>query len=112
MLPTRKRPFSSAASPVTARIVRTTRPASKAAAAGNLGGVRALMTSETRVRPYERQEDSSMCGAACLCMVYRSFDLAWTQRDIWRDLAPLGGFGGLRTHRLAADALQRGLSAM
>ena len=36
--------------------------------------------------PYERQEDDWKCGAASLCMVYRSFGLDCTQGDVWPDI--------------------------
>jgi hypothetical protein len=64
--------------------------------------------------PYERQEDPRGCGAAALCMVYRSFGLACTQSQVWQAIARpgLGGVPGTSTWRLAADALRRGLAAL
>jgi hypothetical protein len=69
------------------------------------------------VIPYERQADpmsNRMCGAAALCMVYRSFDLPCSQAEVWPHIAQRGALGELsaQTHLLAADALRRGLSAL
>ncbi len=55
-----------------------------------------------------------MCGAAALCMVYRSFGMAVSQAELAEKLTPPGPFGnaGARTYLLAQDALARGLSAI
>jgi hypothetical protein len=67
--------------------------------------------------PYERQnhaEGTRQCGAACLSMVYRSFDKVVPQLEIWRAIARVDRFGGMgaRTHLMAQDALGRGFQAM
>ena len=54
-----------------------------------------MVETELAAIPYERQEDvdgNRMCGAAALCMVYRSFGVACTQADVWHAVA-----GGTRT---------------
>jgi hypothetical protein len=64
--------------------------------------------------PYERQEDDWKCGAASLCMVYRSFGLDCSQAEVWPRVAgddPFGG-GGAPTYLLARDAQRRGLAAV
>ena len=38
--------------------------------------------------PYESQLNARACGAAALCMVYRSFGLECTQAEIWRRHSP------------------------
>ena len=67
--------------------------------------------------PYERQVNTlstRMCGAAALCMVYRSFDVACSQEEIWPAIAACGTSGSsrARTHLLCADALRRGFAAV
>jgi hypothetical protein len=67
--------------------------------------------------PYERQTDlmsNRMCGAAALCMVYRSFQVSCTQAELAIRLTRPGptGYMGIRTNLLAQDALARGLSAL
>lgn len=67
--------------------------------------------------PYEKQEDTPTnrkCGAASLCMVYRSFGMDCTQADVWERIARRGSRGAkcARTYLLAEDALKRGLSAL
>lgn len=68
--------------------------------------------------PYERQADAdsgkTMCGAASLCMVYRSLGLDCAQEEVWPNVARPGA-GGRRTARsylLGADAQRRGLEAV
>jgi hypothetical protein len=62
--------------------------------------------------PYERQAVSTdMCGAAALCMVYRSFDLACSQEEIWPAITTSGS-SRARTYLLCADALRRGFAAV
>jgi hypothetical protein len=74
------------------------------------------MTVPVRLNlPYERQGPSTdMCGAAALCMVYRSFDVACSQEDIWPATAAAGTSGSprSRTYLLCADALRRGFAAV
>jgi hypothetical protein len=55
-----------------------------------------------------------MCGAAALCMVYRSFGMSSSQVEIAAKLTRPGPYAqsGARTHVLAQDALARGLSAI
>lgn len=67
--------------------------------------------------PYEKQPDEPprlMCGAAALCMVYRSYGLELTQESVWPYISR-SGFAGqkvARTYLLAADALRHGLTAV
>ena len=67
--------------------------------------------------PYERQSDPAsnrMCGAAALCMVYRSLGMSCSQAEIAAKLPRLEPYAnaGSRTYLLAQDALTRGLSAI
>ena len=68
--------------------------------------------------PYVRQDRSDasqrMCGAAALCMVYRSLGLACCQAEVWQRIARSNGRGirRTRTYLLATDAVSRGLAAM
>lgn len=67
--------------------------------------------------PYEKQLDipgQRMCGAAALCMVYRSFQLTCSQSEVWSAIARPGAGGQhcARTHLLARAALERGLAAL
>jgi hypothetical protein len=67
--------------------------------------------------PFELQDHAigqRMCGAAALCMVYRSFGLLLTQAEVWETIARNDASGNRagRTYLLAADALRRGLTAL
>jgi hypothetical protein len=67
--------------------------------------------------PYEKQIDSTssrLCGAAALCMVYRSFGMDCTQAELATKITTPGASGnpGARTYLLAQEALGRGLSAL
>jgi hypothetical protein len=68
--------------------------------------------------PYERQSDPTsnrMCGAAALCMVYRSFGVACSQSEVAAKVVKPTASGnntGARTYLLAQDALARGLAAL
>jgi hypothetical protein len=67
--------------------------------------------------PYERQLNTlspRMCGAAALCMVYRSFGLVCSQEELWPGItAPsTSGPSCARTYMLCADALRRGFAAV
>jgi Papain-like cysteine protease AvrRpt2 len=65
--------------------------------------------------PYEPQVLSThMCGAAALCMVYRSFDLVCSQEEVWPAIAASSTTGSsrARTYLLCADALRRGFAAV
>lgn len=67
--------------------------------------------------PYERQHDGSsdrMCGAASLCMIYRSFQLECGQDQVWQDIAKkdVRGAARARTYVLAQNALSRGVAAL
>jgi hypothetical protein len=64
--------------------------------------------------PYESQQGARACGAAALCMVYRSFGLDWSQSEIWERIARTGPHEQLRTNTrlLGADALGCGLGAL
>jgi hypothetical protein len=67
--------------------------------------------------PYEKQKGSradQMCGAAALCMVYRSLGVSCSQEEVWPRIGrrhPTGAWSA-RTYRLAGDALEQGLGAM
>src|SRR5437762_197108 len=63
--------------------------------------------------PYEKQQGDHTCGAAALCMVYRAFGIECTQTEIWERVAKARyGSKRARTYLLAADAIERGLSAL
>jgi hypothetical protein len=67
--------------------------------------------------PYEKQADPQtgrMCGAACLCMVYRSFGKEVPQAEIWPAIAKQNQAGSLAstTHLMAKDALSHDLAAV
>lgn len=67
--------------------------------------------------PYERQVNTlspRMCGAAALCMVYRSFGLACSQEEVWPAIALPAAESDpcARTYLLCADALRRGFAAL
>ena len=67
--------------------------------------------------PYERQEDphaNRLCGAACLCMVYRSYGKPVTQADVWPRIARYNRSGRVAatTHLMAQDALTRGFPTL
>jgi len=67
--------------------------------------------------PFEKQlrsHSSRMCGAAALCMVYRSLGVACTQQQIWEQIArpDRNNHRAARTHLLAANALCHGLGAI
>lgn len=67
--------------------------------------------------PFEKQDPrlgDRSCGAAALCMVYRSLGLDCTQRAIWPAVARPGADGQHRasTHLLGRDAMSRGFSAL
>src|SRR5262245_8109097 len=64
--------------------------------------------------PYEQQASPRRCGAAALCMVYRSLGMTVTQDEVWPTLttATSKENPSARTHRLAADALCRRLAAL
>jgi hypothetical protein len=66
---------------------------------------------------YETQLDpqnSRMCGAACLSMVYRSLGKPVSQLEIWPAIAKRNHLGSVAstTHLMALDALNRGFSAL
>lgn len=53
------------------------------------------------------------CGAAALCMVYRSLGMECQQEEVWDRLAARRRLrGGVRTCALAADAIAQGLAAV
>lgn len=63
--------------------------------------------------PYEAQRDGNACGAACLCMVYRSLGLACAQAEVLAAVSRRGWRGDrCHTHMLCQDALSRGLAAV
>lgn len=66
--------------------------------------------------PFEGQYGGSKerrCGAAALCMIYRSFGLDCSQEDVWQRVSYKSHSGrvGVRTNSLANDAIAHGLSA-
>ena len=72
-----------------------------------------MVETEVAAIPYERQQDADgnrMCGAAALCMVYRSFGVECTQAEVWQAVA--GGTRSARTRLICADSLQRGFDAL
>ena len=72
-----------------------------------------MVENEVAAIPYERQQDADgnrMCGAAALCMVYRSFGVECTQAEVWQAVA--GGTRSARTRLICADSLQRGFDAL
>jgi hypothetical protein len=67
--------------------------------------------------PYEKQADpqnSRLCGAASLSMVYRSLGKTVSQGEIWPKIARFNNFGHIAgiTYLLAQDALLRGFAAV
>lgn len=64
--------------------------------------------------PYEPQHGPRWCGAACLSMAYRALGRPEEQFTIWGRVAAPNRFGVTctLTHRLAADAIERGLAAV
>ncbi len=65
--------------------------------------------------PYERQvSPTDMCGAAALCMVYRSFEMVCSQKEIQPAIVTSDSSNSSRprTYLLCADALQRGFAAV
>jgi hypothetical protein len=73
-----------------------------------------IFTSEI---PYERQGDPTsnrLCGAAALCMVYRSFGISAAQAELAPILRGPGtsATASARSYLLAQDALSRGLNAV
>ena len=63
--------------------------------------------------PYEAQLDDHACGAACLCMVYRSLGLACDQAEV-RAAVTRDRRGRPRcwTHLLCQDVLRRGMAGV
>ena len=67
--------------------------------------------------PFQKQlpsPTSRMCGAAALCMVYRSLGVKSHQQPLWEQIArpDRNGARAARTHLLAASALRHGLAAV
>jgi len=76
-----------------------------------------MITSQEKAIPYERQAEpgtSRTCGAACLCMIYRSFGKTVPQSEIWPAISKVNQFGSLAstTHLMTQDALNRGFAAV
>lgn len=66
--------------------------------------------------PFERQQagpEPRMCGAAALCMIYRSFGMDCEQAEVWAEVArgPRGRRVA-RTHLLCRHAIARGLGGV
>lgn len=75
-----------------------------------------MSTRETHI-PYERQSEAQgnrLCGAASLAMVYRSFNKAVPQSEIWSRISKRNNLGSLAsaTYLMAQDAISRGYSAV
>ncbi len=75
------------------------------------------MTQTEITFPYEKQADPElrrMCGAACLCMVYRSLGKQISQTEIWPGIAKRNRFGSLAstTHLMVSHALKLELDAV
>ena len=75
------------------------------------------MSTTIREIPFEAQaraKSSRMCGAAALCMVFRSLGIHASQHDLWEQIARRDrkGTRAARTYLLAANALQHDLSAL
>ena len=76
-----------------------------------------MNTEEMTTIPYERQSDpqnSRACGAACLNMVYRSYDQEYSAGGDMasdRQTKPFWQFAST-THLMAQDAARRGFSAV
>jgi hypothetical protein len=68
------------------------------------------ITYETQLDP----QNSRMCGAACLSMVYRSLGKQVSQLEIWPAIAKRNYLGRVAstTHLMALDASNRGFSAV
>jgi hypothetical protein len=65
--------------------------------------------------PYERQLENWTCGAAALCMAYRSFGLDARQAEVWTRVKPAHGDRhrrGAPTSALIRHALAQGFSAL
>ncbi len=67
--------------------------------------------------PYEQQNyapSTRQCGAACLRMVYQSFEKVYSQAEIWAAIAKEDRFGTIaaRTYLMTQDALTRGFRAV
>src|SRR5262245_50912492 len=76
-----------------------------------------MSATQSPPMPYEKQADpqtNRMCGAASLSMVYRSFDRAIAQAEVWPRIAKTNRVGSLAaaTHLIAQDALNRGFVAL
>src|SRR5262245_1292712 len=59
--------------------------------------------------PFEKQAANDRCGAAALCMVYRSFGGECSQAGVWEKVSR---GRRIRTQLLAADAIERGYFAL
>ena len=76
-----------------------------------------LATAPNRSIPFVRQQAvdgcSRTCAAASLAMVYGSFGIELGIDELWRSLSPgLSATQPVGSHRLAADAIARGLPAV
>src|SRR5580700_5734577 len=67
-----------------------------------------------RFFPFEMQKTRWSCGAAVLCMVYRSFGIDCNQDQIWEIIEDksIRGRSCSRAQTLAVDAIGRGLYAL
>lgn len=79
--------------------------------------MKTIPPAESPAIPFEKQADtpgSRRCGAACLCMIYRSFGLDCSQDEIWSKIARKGARGShsARTYLMGADALERSFPAL
>jgi hypothetical protein len=64
--------------------------------------------------PYIPQDDPNACGAACLCMVYRSLGIECEQSDVLAAVSRPNARGATRcwTNLMCRDALSRGLAGL
>lgn len=80
---------------------------------GNNGGPALRLSHPTIYEPQLARAHARTCGAAALCMVYRSLGLECRQEEIWTRLtASRLAARGARACSLAADALRQGLAAV
>jgi len=73
-----------------------------------------MISAVTESIPFERQQDSRSCGAAALCMIYRSLGHSCNQSDVWQRITRPGPWGAPRTNtkQLCADAIMQNLAAL
>lgn len=72
-----------------------------------------LTSPQSSVFPYEQQYGERTCGAACLVMIYRSFDMNVSQDDVWEQINSPDKFGEkfCKTFKMVRDVQERGFAA-